>query len=219
VRSRTLVPLDMAQYFIIHPDNPQRRLIQQAAEIVRRSGLIVYPTDSCYALGCQLGDKAAQERIRAIRQVDARHHFTLVCRDLSEISHYARVDNRVYRMLKATTPGSYTFILQATREVPRRLQNPKRNTIGLRVPDHRVVQDLLAELGEPLLSSTLLLPGDELPLNDAQEIRARLERQVDLVLDGGSCGVEMTTVIDLTGEGPEIVRVGKGSLEPFGVPA
>jgi tRNA threonylcarbamoyl adenosine modification protein (Sua5/YciO/YrdC/YwlC family) len=207
----------MAQYFVIHPDNPQRRLIQQAAEIVRRGGLIVYPTDSCYALGCQIGDKAAQERIRAIRQVDARHHFTLVCRDLSDISRYARVDNRVYRLLKATTPGSYTFILQATREVPRRLQNPKRNTIGLRVPDHRVVQDLLAELGEPLLSSTLLLPGDELPLNDALEIRARLERQVDLVLDGGSCGVEMTTVIDLTGEGPEIVRVGRGSLEPLGV--
>jgi tRNA threonylcarbamoyl adenosine modification protein (Sua5/YciO/YrdC/YwlC family) len=209
----------MAQYFVIHPSNPQRRLIQQAAEIVRRGGLIVYPTDSCYALGCQIGDKAAQERIRSIRQVDARHHFTLVCRDLSDISHYARVDNRVYRMLKATTPGSYTFILQATREVPRRLQNPKRNTIGLRVPDHRVVQDLLAELGEPLLSSTLILPGDELPLNDALEIRSRLERQVDLVLDGGSCGVEMTTVIDLTGEGPEIVRIGKGSLEPFGVPA
>lgn len=207
----------MAQYFVILPDNPQRRLIQQAAEIVRRGGLIVYPTDSCYALGCQIGDKAAQERIRAIRQVDARHHFTLVCRDLSDISHYARVDNRVYRMLRATTPGSYTFILRATREVPRRLQNPKRSTIGLRVPDHRVVQDLLAELGEPLLSSTLLLPGDELPLNDAQQIRARLERQVDLVLDGGSCGVEMTTVIDLTGEGPQIVRTGRGSLEPFGV--
>jgi tRNA threonylcarbamoyl adenosine modification protein (Sua5/YciO/YrdC/YwlC family) len=219
VRLRNPVPIDMAQYFVIHLDNPQRRLIQQAAEIVRRGGLIVYPTDSCYALGCQLGDKAAQERIRAIRQVDARHHFTLVCRDLSEISRYARVDNRVYRMLKSTTPGSYTFILQATREVPRRLQNPKRNTIGLRVPDHRVVQDLLAELGEPLLSSTLLLPGDALPLNDAQEIRAHLGRQVDLVLDGGSCGVEMTTVIDLTGEGPEIVRIGKGSLEPFGVPA
>ena len=186
---------------------------------MRSGGLIVYPTDSCYALGCHLGDKAAQERMRTIRQVDARHHFTLVCRDLSEISHYARVDNRVYRMLKATTPGSYTFILRATREVPRRLQNPRRNTIGLRVPDHRVVQDLLTELGEPLLSSTLLLPGDELPLNDAQEIRARLERQVDLILDGGSCGVEMTTVIDLTGELPEIVRVGKGSLEPFGVAA
>ena len=209
----------MAQYFVIHPGNPQRRLVQQAAQIMRRSGLIVYPTDSCYALGCQVGDKAAQERIRAIRQVDMHHHFTLVCRDLSQISHYARVDNRVYRMLKATTPGSYTFILRATREVPRRLQSPKRNTIGLRVPDHRVVQELLAELGEPLLSSTLLLPEDELPMNDAQDILARIGHRVDLVLDGGSCGIEMTTVIDLTTEKPEVVRVGKGSLEPFGLAA
>jgi tRNA threonylcarbamoyl adenosine modification protein (Sua5/YciO/YrdC/YwlC family) len=209
----------MAQYFAVHTDNPQRRLIQQAAGIVRSGGLIVYPTDSCYALGCHIGDKAAQDRIRTIRQLDAHRHFTLVCRDLSEISHYARVDNRVYRMLKATTPGSYTFILRATREVPRRLQSPKRNTIGLRVPDHRVVQELLTELGEPLLSSTLLLPGDELPLNDAAEIRERLEQRVDLILDGGSCGVEMTTVIDLTGETPEIIRIGKGSLEPFGVAA
>ncbi len=209
----------MAQYFVIHSENPQRRLIQQAAEIVRAGGLIVYPTDSCYAIGCQLGDKHAQERIRAIRQVDASHHFTLVCRDLSQISHYARLDNRVYRMLKATTPGSYTFILKATREVPRRLQNPKRNTIGLRVPDHRVVQDLLAELNEPLLSSSLILPGEDTPLNDAQEIRERLERQVELIMDGGSCGIETTTVIDLTSEVPEIVRVGKGSLEPFGLAA
>jgi tRNA threonylcarbamoyl adenosine modification protein (Sua5/YciO/YrdC/YwlC family) len=209
----------MAQYFLIHPDNPQHRLIRQAAEIVRRGAVMVYPTDSCYALGCHLGDKAAEERIRSIRRLEAGHHFTLVCRDLSEIAHYARVDNRVYRMLKATTPGSYTFILQATREVPRRLQNPKRNTIGLRVPDHRVVQALLAELDEPLLSSTLVLPGDELPLNDAQEIRLRLEHQVDLVLDGGSCGIEMTTVVDLTTEMPEVVRVGKGGLEPFGITA
>jgi tRNA threonylcarbamoyl adenosine modification protein (Sua5/YciO/YrdC/YwlC family) len=209
----------MAQYFVIHSENPQRRLIQQAAEIVRAGGLIVYPTDSCYAIGCQLGDKHAQERIRAIRQVDASHHFTLVCRDLSEISHYARVSNRVYRLLKATTPGSYTFILKATREVPRRLQNPRRNTIGLRVPDHRVVQELLAELNEPLLSSSLILPGEDTPLNDAQEIRERLERQVELIMDGGSCGIETTTVIDLTSEVPEIVRVGKGSLEPFGLAA
>jgi tRNA threonylcarbamoyl adenosine modification protein (Sua5/YciO/YrdC/YwlC family) len=206
----------MAQYFVIHPANPQRRLLQQAAEIVRRGGLLVYPTDSCYALGCQLGNKAAQERIRTIRQVGPQHHFTLVCRDLSEIAHYARVDNRQYRMLKSTTPGSYTFILQATREVPRRLQNPRRNTIGLRVPDHTVVQALLAELGEPLLSSTLLLPGDDLPLNDAQEIRERLEHDVDLVLDGGPCGIDMTTVVDLTGETPVVARAGKGSLEPFG---
>jgi tRNA threonylcarbamoyl adenosine modification protein (Sua5/YciO/YrdC/YwlC family) len=207
----------MAQYFVIHPQNPQRRLLQQAAAIVRGGGLIVYPTDSCYALGCQLGDKAAQERIRAIRRVGPQHHFTLVCRDLSEIAHYARVDNRQYRMLKSTTPGSYTFILQATREVPRRLQNARRNTIGLRVPGHAVVQALLAELGEPLLSSTLLLPGDDLPLNDAREIRERLEQEVDLVLDGGPCGIEMTTVVDLTGEVPVVVRAGKGSLAPFGL--
>jgi tRNA threonylcarbamoyl adenosine modification protein (Sua5/YciO/YrdC/YwlC family) len=209
----------MAQYFVIHPQNPQRRLLQQAAQIVRQGGLIVYPTDSCYALGCQIGDKAAQERMRAIRELGPEHHFTLVCRDLSEIAHYARVDNRQYRLLKATTPGSYTFILQATREVPRRLQNPRRNTIGLRVPEHTVAQALLAEVSEPLLSSTLLLPGDELPLNDAQEIRERLEHEVDLVLDGGPCGVEMTTVVDLTDETPVVARVGKGSLEPFGLAA
>ena len=209
----------MAQYFLIHPQNPQRRLMQQAADIVRRGGLIVYPTDSCYALGCQLGNKAAQERIRPIRQVGPQHHFTLVCRDLSEIAHYARVDNRQYRMLKSTTPGSYTFILQATREVPRRLQNARRNTIGLRVPDHPIVSALLAAVGEPLLSSTLLLPGDELPLNDAQEIRERLEHDVDLVLDGGPCGIDMTTVVDLTDEMPVVARVGKGSLEPFGLAA
>jgi tRNA threonylcarbamoyl adenosine modification protein (Sua5/YciO/YrdC/YwlC family) len=209
----------MAQYFVIHPQNPQRRLLQQAAAILQRGGLIVYPTDSCYALGCQLGNKAAQERIRAIRQVGPQHHFTLMCRDLSEIAHYARVDNARYRMLKSTTPGSYTFILQATREVPRRLQNPRRNTIGLRVPDHPVVQALLGEMGEPLLSSTLLLPGDPLPLNDAHDIRERLEHDVDLVLDGGPCGVEPTTVIDLTAETPVVARVGKGSLEPFGLAA
>jgi tRNA threonylcarbamoyl adenosine modification protein (Sua5/YciO/YrdC/YwlC family) len=207
----------MAQYFLVHPDNPQRRLIAQAAEIVRHSGLIVYPTDSCYALGCQIGDKTAQERIRAIRQVDERHHFTLVCRDLSEIAHYARVDNAAYRLLRATTPGSYTFILRASAELPRRLQNPKRRTIGLRVPEHRVAQALLGELREPLLSSTLILPGDDLPLNDAVEIRARLEHQVDLVMDAGSCGLQMTTVVDLTSDMPEIVRLGKGRPEPFGI--
>ncbi|MCW5605748.1 MAG: threonylcarbamoyl-AMP synthase [Burkholderiales bacterium] len=209
----------MAQYFVIHPHNPQGRLLQQAAEIVRAGGLIVYPTDSCYALGCHIGDKAAQERIRAIREVGAQHHFTLVCRDLSEIARYARVDNRQYRMLKAATPGSYTFILQATREVPRRLQNPKRNTIGLRIPAHAVAQGLLEELGEPLLSSTLILPGDDLPMNDAHEIRQRLEHQVELILDGGPCGIDMTTVVDLTGGDVQIVRAGRGSLEPFGVAA
>ena len=207
----------MAQFFSIHPDNPQLRLIRQAAEIVRAGGVIVYPTDSCYALGCHLGDKDAMTRIRAIRQVDERHHFTLVCRDLAEISHYAKVNNSQYRLLKASTPGSYTFIFEATREVPRRLQHPKRNTIGLRIPDHPVVQALLAELNEPLLSSTLMLPGDEFPLNDAEEIRDRLERQVELVLDGGPCGLEMTTVIDLTGDVPELTRQGRGSLVPFGI--
>lgn len=209
----------MAQYFVIHPHNPQGRLLQQAAEIVRAGGLIVYPTDSCYALGCHIGDKAAQERIRAIREVGPQHHFTLVCRDLSEIARYARVDNRQYRMLKTATPGSYTFILQATREVPRRLQNPKRNTIGLRVPAHAVAQGLLEELGEPLLSSTLILPGDDLPMNDAHEIRHRLEHQVELILDGGPCGIDMTTVVDLTDGDVQIVRVGRGSLEPFGIAA
>lgn len=207
----------MAQFFTIHPDNPQKRLIKQAVEIIRSGGIIVYPTDSCYALGCRLGDKAAVERMRAIRQVDARHHFALVCRDLAEIATYAKVDNSQYRLLKATTPGSYTFILQATREVPKRLQHPSRRTIGLRVPGHRVVSALLEELGEPLLSSTLLLPGDELPLNDMEEIRRRLGHQVDLILDSGPCGIEPTTVVNLTGEVPVITRLGKGSAAPFGL--
>ncbi len=207
----------MAQFFSIHPENPQPRLIRQAAEIVRGGGVIVYPTDSCYALGCHLGDKAAVARMRAIRHIDARHHFALVCRDLAEIAVYAKVDNRQFRLLKAATPGSYTFILQATREVPKRLQHPRRKTIGLRVPDHKVVRALLAELDEPLLSSTLLLPGDDRALNNAQEIRQRLEHQVDLILDGGSCGIEPTTVVNLTGESPVITRVGKGSTAPFGL--
>ncbi|MGZ0019769.1 MAG: threonylcarbamoyl-AMP synthase [Proteobacteria bacterium SG_bin4] len=207
----------MAQFFAIHTDTPHLRLIKQAVAIVRSGGIIVYPTDSCYALGCHLGDKDAMTRIRAIRQVDERHHFTLVCRDLAEIATYAKVDNSQYRLLKATTPGSYTFILQATREVPRRMQHPKRNTIGLRIPDHPVVQALLQELDEPLLSSTLILPGDEYPLNDAEEIRERLEHQVELIMDAGSCGIDMTTVIDLTTDVPELVRLGKGSLEPFGI--
>jgi len=209
----------MAQYFLIHPTHPQPRLLQQAAQIVHGGGLIVYPTDSCYALGCQIGNKPAMDRIRAIRDVDDRHHFTLVCRDLSEIAHYARVDNSAYRLLKAATPGSYTFILQATREVPRRLLNPRRKTIGLRIPEHAVAQGLLAELNEPLLSSTLLLPGDELPLNDAHEIRERLEHQVELVLDAGSCGIEMSTVVDLTGEQPQVLRSGKGDPALFGAAA
>ena len=207
----------MAQFFTIHPDNPQQRLIKQAVEIIRGGGVIVYPTDSCYALGCHLGDKAAVERMRAIRRVDARHHFTLVCRDLSEIATYARMDNRRFRLLKNTTPGSYTFILRATREVPKRLQHPSRRTIGLRVPDHRVVHALLEALGEPLLSTTLLLPGDEVPLNEVYEIRERLEHQVDLILDGGPCGIVPTTVVNLTGEVPAITRVGRGSVMPFDI--
>ncbi|MDN5752760.1 MAG: threonylcarbamoyl-AMP synthase [Nitrosospira sp.] len=207
----------MAQFFSIHPDNPQARLIRQAAAIVRAGGVIAYPTDSCYALGGHLGDKNVMTRMRAIRQLDEHHHFTLMCRNLAEISYYAKVDNRQYRLLKATTPGSYTFIFQATREVPRRLQHPKRNTIGLRIPDHAVVQALLAELNEPLLSSTLILPGDEFPLNDAGEIRDRLEHHVELVLDGGACGLEMSTVIDLTGDAPQLIRPGNGSLAPFGI--
>ena len=207
----------MAQFFSIHPDNPQLRLLRQAASIVRAGGVIIYPTDSCYAFGCQLGDKSAMTRIRSIRHVSKQHHFSLVCRNLAEISHYAKVSNSQYRLLKKTTPGSYTFILEATREVPRRLQHPKRSTIGLRIPDHSVVQGLLEELDEPLLNSTLILPGDELPLNDPEEIRDRLEHHVELVLDVGSCGLEMTTVIDLTGDEPELVRSGRGSLVPLGM--
>lgn len=207
----------MSQFFSIHPENPQPRLIKRAAEIIRGGGVVVYPTDSCYALGCHIGDKAAMERIRVIRDIDDRHHLTLVCHDLSELATYARVDNQQFRLLKAATPGSYVFILEATRELPKRLQHSKRRTIGLRIPDHPVVSALLAELGEPILSSTLLLPGEDVPLTDAEEIRERLEHQVDLVLDGGSCGVEPSTVVDLTGAAPEIIRVGKGSLAPFGL--
>jgi tRNA threonylcarbamoyl adenosine modification protein (Sua5/YciO/YrdC/YwlC family) len=182
---------------------------------VRGGAVIVYPTDSCYALGCHLGDKGAMQRLRAIRGLDERHHLTLVCRDLAEIGQYARVDNARFRLLKATTPGSYTFILQATREVPKRLLHPSRRTIGLRIPDHVVAQALLAELGEPLLSSTLLLPGDDAPLNDPDEIRERLEQQVELVIDAGSCGIMPTTVVDLTGDAPLVTRRGKGSTAPF----
>ena len=207
----------MAQFFTVHPDNPQPRLMRRAAEIVRSGGVIVYPTDSCYALGCQLGNKAAVERIRAIRQVDRRHHFALVCRDLAEVGQYASMDNRQFRLLKGATPGSYTFILRATREVPKRLQHPSRKTIGVRIPDHRVVRALLAELGEPVLSSTLLLPGADDPLNDPQDIRAALERVVDLILDCGSCGTVPTTVVDLTAETPVITRMGKGSLSALGL--
>jgi tRNA threonylcarbamoyl adenosine modification protein (Sua5/YciO/YrdC/YwlC family) len=205
----------LSQYFEIHADHPQHRLIARAAEIVRGGGVIAYPTDSCYALGCHLGDKDAMHVLRRIRGVDERHHFTLMCRDLSEIGTYARVDNQRYRLLKALTPGSYTFILESTKEVPRRLLHPRRRTIGLRVPDHRVAQALLAELGEPILSATLILPGDAAPLDDAREIRARLEHELALVLDGGSCGTEPTTVVDLTGPVATVVREGRGPVSPF----
>lgn len=202
----------MAEYLELHPRDPQPRLIRKAAEIVRAGGVIAYPTDSCYALGCHIGDKEALERIRRIRDADKHHHFTLVCRDLAEIGRYARVDTPQFRLLKSATPGPFTFLLPATRETPKRLQHPKRRTIGLRVPEHRVPHLLLAELAEPLLSSTLLLPGDELPLTDGEQIRERLEHQVDAVLDGGHCGIEPTTVVDLTSMPPTILRQGKGRL-------
>jgi tRNA threonylcarbamoyl adenosine modification protein (Sua5/YciO/YrdC/YwlC family) len=197
----------------IHPDNPQIRLIRQAVDVIREGGVVVYPTDSCYALGCAIGHKGAMERIRRIRQLDDTHHFTLVCRDLSDISTYARVDNTAYRLLKAHTPGPYTFLLTATHEVPRRLQHAKRKTIGLRVPDHAITQALLAELGEPLMSTTLLLPADDLPLSDPHEVEERLSSQVDLIVLAGSCGVEPTTVVDLVGNVPEVVRAGRGPVD------
>jgi len=201
----------MSQFFQIHPVNPQARLIHQAVEIIRADGLIVYPTDSSYALGCHVGDKTGMERIRRIRDLDNKHNFTLVCRDLSEIATYAKVDNSGYRLLKSLTPGPYTFILKATHEVPRRLQNPKRKTIGIRIPAHPIALALLEELGEPLMSSTLILPGQEDPETDAHDIRERLEHDVDLVIDGDSCGLEPTTVIELVDGSMEVVRKGRGS--------
>jgi tRNA threonylcarbamoyl adenosine modification protein (Sua5/YciO/YrdC/YwlC family) len=205
----------MSQFFVIHSNNPQARLIKQAAELVRKGSVIVYPTDSGYALGCHLGDKDALMRIRKIRDVDEKHHLTLVCRDLSEISHYARLDNTQFRLLKSNTPGSYTFILDATKEVPKRLIHPKRSTIGLRIPEHPVALALLAELGEPLLSSSLILPGADMAMHDAEEINELLSAQVDLVIDGGPVGLEPTTVIDLSGESPVLIRRGKGDPAPF----
>lgn len=201
----------------LHPLNPQLRLIRQAVELLRTGGVIAYPTDSCYALGCHIGDKEALERIRRIREADRHHHFTLVCRDLTEIARYAKVDTRQFRMLKACTPGPYTFIMEATRETPRRLQHEKRRTIGIRVPDHEVPRLMLAELGEPIMSSTLMLPGDDQPLNDGAEIEARLANRVDALLDGGSCGLEPTTVVDLATWPPVVLRQGRGSLAPFGL--
>ena len=205
----------MSQFFQIHPDNPQARLVRQAVDIIRAGGVVVYPTDSAYALGCHIGDKNALDRIRRIRRLDDRHNFTLVVRDLSEIATYARVDNTVYRLLKATTPGPYTFVLRATSEVPRRLLHPKRKTVGLRVPENEIAMALLADLGEPLMSVSLIMPGDDLPLIDPYDIRQTLEHDVDLVIDGGYCGMEPTTVVDLAGESPLVLRAGKGDTAPF----
>jgi tRNA threonylcarbamoyl adenosine modification protein (Sua5/YciO/YrdC/YwlC family) len=213
MESRQLASGSMSQFFEIHPDNPQQRLIHQAVDIIREGGVAVVPTDSCYAIVCHLGDKSALERILRIRQLDNRHNFTLVCRDLSEISTYARIDNSAYRLLKAYTPGAYTFLLRATAEVPRRLQHPKRKTIGIRVPEHNVLNALLAEHGQPLMSTSLILPGRELPETDPWEIRDGLEHMVDLIVDGGACGIEPTTVVDLTDTVPRLVRRGLGSTE------
>ena len=205
----------MSQFFQIHPDNPQKRLINQAVDILRKGGVIAYPTDSGYALGCHLGDKSASDRIKRIRKLDDKHNFTLVCRDLSDIGTYAKVDNTTYRMLKAYTPGAYTFILDATNEVPRRLLHPKRRTIGVRVPDNAIVHALLGELGEPIMSSTLILSGETDPMIDPEDIRDALEHELSLIIDGGFCGMEATTVINFTGGNPEVTRVGKGDPSPF----
>ncbi|MDB3856117.1 L-threonylcarbamoyladenylate synthase [Halieaceae bacterium] len=205
----------MSQFFQIHPDNPQQRLIKQAVDIIARGGVVVYPTDSAYALGCHIGDKAALDRIRRIRKLDDKHNFTLVCRDLSELATYAKVDNTAFRLLRNHTPGAYTFILKASSEVPRRLKNPKRKTIGLRVPDNPIALAMLEELAEPLMSVTLIMPDDEYPLTDPYDIRELLEHEVDLVIDGGYCGLEATTVIDLVDTVPIVIRHGKGAVEPF----
>jgi len=207
----------LSQFFALHPVNPELRLIRRAVDIVRTGGVIAYPTDSCYALGCHIGDKAALERVRRIREADRHHHFTLVCRSVGESAKFARIDTPQFRLIKACTPGPYTFLLPATRETPRRLQHERRRTIGIRIPAHRVPQVLLAELGEPLMSSTLMLPGDLLPLTDAHQIRARLEHIVDAVLDGGNCGVIPTTVVDLAVSPPAVLRKGKGDIGIFGL--
>ncbi|TVP59957.1 MAG: threonylcarbamoyl-AMP synthase [Halomonadaceae bacterium] len=205
----------MSQYFAIHPENPQPRLIKQAVDILRRGGVIAYPTDSAYALGCHLGDKKAAERIKKLRQLDDKHNFTLMCRDLSDIGTYAKVDNVQYRFLKAHTPGPYTYILDATSEVPRRLLHPKRRQIGIRIPDNAIVQALLAELGEPIMSTSLIMPDEDLPMTDGEAIRDRLQHFLDLVIEGGFCGLEPTTVVDLCNDAPEVLRVGKGDVSPF----
>jgi tRNA threonylcarbamoyl adenosine modification protein (Sua5/YciO/YrdC/YwlC family) len=205
----------MAQFFDVHPDNPQPRLIRRSVDILLEGGVIVYPTDSSYALGCQIGEKSAMERIRRIRDLHDRHNFTLVCRDLSEITTYARIDNRAFRLLKSLTPGPYTFIHQATKQVPRRLLHPKRKTIGIRVPNNTICRDLLSGLDQPILSTTLMLPQDDMPLTDPYEMRELLDRQVDLVIDGGFCGLEPTTVVDMTQEPPAVSRLGKGDASLF----
>lgn len=205
----------LSQFYQIHPENPQLRLVRHAADIVRDGGVVVYPTDSAYALGCHIGDKTALDRIRRIRRLDDRHNFTLVCRDLSEIASYARVNNSAYRQLRHCTPGPYTFILKATSEVPRRLLHPKRKTVGLRVPDNRIAAALLDDLGEPMMSVTLIMPGEDYPLIDPYDIRDTLQHEVDLVIDGGFCGMEATTVVDLADDVPMVLRVGKGDIAPF----
>ena len=205
----------MSQFFQIHPVTPQKRLIHQAVEILRKGGVIVFPTDSAYAVGCHLDDKQALDRIKRIRRLDDKHNFTLMCRDLSDVGVFAKVGNTHYRLLKQFTPGAYTFILDATSEVPRRLLHPKRKTIGMRVPDNPIVQELLAELGEPIMSSTLIMPGEEDPMTDPEDIRDRLEHQLDLIIDGGFCGLEATTVVNMTGPVPEVTREGKGDPAPF----
>jgi tRNA threonylcarbamoyl adenosine modification protein (Sua5/YciO/YrdC/YwlC family) len=207
----------VSQYFEVHPETPQVRLLKQAAQILHAGGLAAVPTDSSYALVCHLDDKAAAERLRRVRQVDDKHHLTLLCRDLSELASYARVDNRQYRLLRLGTPGPYTFILEATKEVPRRLSHPSRRTIGLRVPEHRALQALLTELGQPLLATTLIPPGEDQPLNDPSEIRERFEKQIQAVVDAGACPAEPTTVIDLSGDEPSVVRQGRGDLAALGL--
>jgi tRNA threonylcarbamoyl adenosine modification protein (Sua5/YciO/YrdC/YwlC family) len=207
----------MAQLFSLHPQNPQLRLLRQAAQLLDNGCVAALPTDSSYALVCHLDDKPAADRLRRIRNIDERHHLTLLCRDLSEIANYAKVDNVQYRLIKQVTPGPYAFILEATREVPRRLSHPSRKTIGIRIPDHPVALELLAVLGQPLISTTLLLPGDDAPLNDAELIMERIGHDLDLVLDAGACGIEPTTIIDLSGKEPVVVRRGRGPLEPLGM--
>ncbi len=211
----------MAQYFEVHPDNPQQRLLKQAAALLARGEIVAVPTDSSYALACHLDDKDAVDKLRRIRQVDDKHHLTLLCRDLSELANYARVDNKQYRLLKAATPGPYTFLLEATKEVPRRVSHPQRKTIGLRVPDHKVLNELLMLHGEPLLATTLIAPGETEPMNDAQEIRERFEKQIGAVIDAGACPSEPTTVVDLTpmgtGEEPVLIRQGRGALAVLGL--